>query len=1610
MARELTDEEVFGFPAPSAQRELTDEEVFGVAPAAPAQDDQPGPVATGVAGGISGLLGLSESIFRTPEAIGRGVNFLEDTAYRVNQFLRRNLAPWAPELPDDRGPLIDTENDVVIKPFTTAADAIAGARESLADPALADTPIGRPFRRIAELGQEADTAFRSLIADRDPTQVKELLSQPEAWTAFIGQAVPSLYAAMKSGGSPGFIAWLEGMEGAANAKDFERRTGIPVSDQEFTQAVAQAATINALLEKTGVDKILGVRGTRGLGRRLAKTGGAAITESGTEGLQALNTNVAERLAFDPEKDLTEGVLPSMMGGFGAGAGAAGAVNIADAARGDPNIPTEADQGPAPEPRISGLLEQQDPDPVIVFPDGSTARKSEVDAAVANMSIEERARLFNLGAQDAPVNIAGLLEFQPREPMVGFPGGDVVPESQADERFADLPVEERARLLGQGAREVPPAPETADQVVARATVPQRSPIAQIIEERAGVRRGESQSTKKRAADVRAATEEQVGVTVDPETQQEKPLTAAEYYRRFLGVQEPSSAPAVAPKKTTVAKKKTQPQSPPVVAPPEGDVAAGAVAPVSQPTPAPQTGQTVVAPTQPQTEAGQQPAGDADIPDVKIGFQQEFVDGRPTGDQEFFWYRHGQPEQFGGFKSQDEAIADARAKNPGAKIFNDRGEPATEPQQPASAPAVSEVSEEGQQASSEQSRISQSLSQQREIEETSRFESTWQRLMSARGDQVQSIVNDLSDADARKVMDRLNAAPGDNPAVRQAVKAKLGDTTLRKEAVTTEESEQAPDQIAEEAQALNDGINTPGTKLYANPIEPVLGFVRKITGLSDSAFADYKKDLEATIYLFRKTKKAKGTGRGAESAWTYVPKMIGYSIDGQLRSLAKRHKSPTIERIADMFNARPGEGAAVGETYGEAVDAKSKEFENELFQALGKEFSEISEAGEKKRAQITRLVQNRDAIRQGTPIHDAAAKVAKLLDKMLKYSLDAGLKVGQMKDYFPRAYDHNKIMQNPTGFIKAATKAYKATNPELTDEEAQKMAEAWYQAETLSGLGVAEHPFLDLGNAIPKANFRKAREHVKQIDDIMREFLIQDPMEVLLAHGRKVARRAEWEKRFGGVGPDGKTQNAKWKELQDAMVAEGAGPAIPQVVSLIKAATGEIPANVPQSVRNAVSWVRALTVIKYLAHATVTSLSEPVIAGMRTGNLMHIPRAYWNSVKATANRMGAKNADMIKARQVAELIGVVVNHLSTDTVAAHRFNIDSGQQTSEWANRLASRSTVITGLHIWTEDNRTAMVKVGQKYIHHLADDLLANGKDKVARFELRDMGIPEAKQKAFAEWVQQFKEPDASTLSKEFENGSENAQLYRTALTRFINQVIMNPTHADRPYLAAHPVASVAYTLTSYLYAFHKNVLQRVGTMTKQAFTAKDLTPMQRLHFMAPLLMTPILVAVQYALFGLRDLWDDPKRVEERTETEKLLRAVSYAGLFGTTDPLMNIATSVKYERDIANALLGPYVGDVAKLAQDVIKAPSDRNSPNTNTHERQIAKDIYNVVIDPAAKTLLILQPVKPLAVVGTQAVASAGTREAFISAVAGESKDAGKSRSSRGSAREGRETRRSGR
>jgi len=693
----------------------------------------------------------------------------------------------------------------------------------------------------------------------------------------------------------------------------------------------------------------------------------------------------------------------------------------------------------------------------------------------------------------------------------------------------------------------------------------------------------------------------------------------------------------------------------------------------------------------------------------------------------------------------------------------------------------------------------------------------------------------------------------------------------------------------------------------------------------------------------------------------------SIDDNLRIRAKIHKMPTINKIADMLYG------GTADTYGEAVRTRQTTNHNKVERILA--------PIRKSKGMLDRtiyLLQNpKDIVMGKSHADNAAIGIARLLKAEREYMIQAGVEVGEVEGYFPRVYDMVKILSNENAFTTAARKAYKDTYPEMKTDEINAKAETWLQNVKLGNAGVnVDANDFERSGGIPKPNSLKERTLSKNADAIMKTFLVQDPQEVLQSHFIQTAKRAEFERRFN---------TEAWKQMKEAMIAEAdarpglekqiaAHDAIRKTVADIMAATGNNTGSMPQGVSDTLSWVKMFGAMAMLPHATLSSLPEVVMPALRAGDVRESFTAFTQAWKAFSGDASHKELKEI----AEEIIGVVANAAS-DMAAEQRMGGELGTRTT---NKLMSKFFTSTGLHGFTEGMRLVSTGVGMRYIARLSKEI--GSSPAKTKLYLRDLGIDAAEAEGFAGWVR--RNNSGKVTSAKLKNSGKYEDMYKRALTRFVDQSVMKPDAVEKPRYASHKIGSMFYYLQSFLYGFQKNVVLRQARAVKRAVTEKGLSAADRAVMAAPLILTPIILgALQYGLGELRDKALDYETKRKQTDAERMARAISRTGYYGQLDPWINLFASLKYQREPATVLAGPIFGGLL----DTLAAFANlkiSNSENTNTQERQAAKQLWRVGIKPSLMAMATAMPGN-MGIVLIQMIGHPQTEEEFVKKAAGKKK-----------------------
>ncbi|MBW2119426.1 MAG: hypothetical protein JRH09_16095, partial [Deltaproteobacteria bacterium] len=191
---------------------------------------------------------------------------------------------------------------------------------------------------IAELGTEASQYWRKAqqegIAKPHPELFQgSFLDKPSLKRAFaiVAEAVPSLGAAITvsaATGQPWIGAGMLGLLEGAPQYEEAREEGKSIEEASAYGVMSTAGT--AMLEYLPISRMLkrGKAVAKGTVKRLPSVRAGAVgamEESAQEASQQIWQNFIAKVGYDPARNLAEGIVESMIGGFGAGGIAGGTI-------------------------------------------------------------------------------------------------------------------------------------------------------------------------------------------------------------------------------------------------------------------------------------------------------------------------------------------------------------------------------------------------------------------------------------------------------------------------------------------------------------------------------------------------------------------------------------------------------------------------------------------------------------------------------------------------------------------------------------------------------------------------------------------------------------------------------------------------------------------------------------------------------------------------------------------------------------------------------------------------------------------------------------------------------------------------------------------------------------------------------------------------------------------------------------------------------------------------------------------------------------------------------------------------------------------------------------
>ena len=575
----------------------------------------------------------------------------------------------------------------------------------------------------------------------------------------------------------------------------------------------------------------------------------------------------------------------------------------------------------------------------------------------------------------------------------------------------------------------------------------------------------------------------------------------------------------------------------------------------------------------------------------------------------------------------------------------------------------------------------------------------------------------------------------------------------------------------------------------------------------------------------------------------------------------------------------------------------------------------------------------------PELDAYRAARKELAKLLR-ALDAASKAEE--DTEDKVEKANAALQQ---FLQDSGDIFEAAYDYIRD---QWSASAAAEYQTRISYGSPE----SFSSHSPAGSYLKERTLPPEADKILAKYYIQDPIERITTYVQMSARKAEYNIRFGRDARNSREKNTKLFTMLESMVESGVRKEDRDMVEkIVGQVTGTDRSSMPGQAQRLLGNIHAIGQMTLLGRVVLTSLAEPITTAVQTGK----PLDALKSIGLTMQEI-ASTGSVRERRAMARVLGIVSGDYA-DEMIANRLGGSFAESSA--MSRVSANYFRRVGLTGLTNAQRRAAMQLSGRYVLELAhtlDDTEASAKDKgFARDELVDAGLQPEQIDDFVAWSREF----SSRMPRHDEmidvDGSltDMGRIYALMVGRLVNQAIQSPTAIDRPWAANTPVGRLTYGLLSFSMAFFRNIMVKsVKKVAREydkrgAAQAASVAGLQVLAPLASLYAGHLLVTIAREALLNPDKWEEEEKKEDGFPIKWLASlAFSRVGFTGLADPLYNALLGVKYQRDLSNILAGATFSYFLQALERIAKY-FVVNSENTNSAERNAARGLYELSVQP---------------------------------------------------------------
>ena len=609
---------------------------------------------------------------------------------------------------------------------------------------------------------------------------------------------------------------------------------------------------------------------------------------------------------------------------------------------------------------------------------------------------------------------------------------------------------------------------------------------------------------------------------------------------------------------------------------------------------------------------------------------------------------------------------------------------------------------------------------------------------------------------------------------------------------------------------------------------------------------------------------------------------------------------------------------------AIEKNRLKFYNDLYDAFGaKKFQEIftmeSNLG-RRLSDIMRGIVKPESFEE----RQITSKLRTILNDIHKYMKKNGVDVGYVENFLPRILSVDKIQKNPSGFIRAATKAYETIG--LDSVRAEAAAREMISRE----LNLADSP----GYGNPHASFTRSRKFGAEAEKILNDFY-EDDIGALMARYVDIATHlSERVKRFGA--DDADLKNAI-NRMEDAGLQ---GEDLSYFAGIYRNATGLGLGSEMNPLKQAFVLAKVLNEVALLTHMASSQIVETVGMAVKSDGAILGLNAAARSI-STIFRNPAKHREDLDG--LLCMMGIAAN---VNAGLAHAGRISDGDAAR--IRMLRERAFIAFGASHYTNAQRRCVSVSSVSFIAAEARKILspdAFGK-KLSVGSMAELGLRPEDFSRFAKFSDSH-EAMAEALHREMRAGTELGNRIHDAVFTMTYQIIQHTGPELRFNWAKGVLGQAVAGLLSYPVAINRNVVLATLNKVKRGFTGDNLTPAERVALIYRAAYAyGIFAAASIGFEQLRQQVLAPQSLAGKTpEDVAATRVVNTAALGNWTIPV-GMLYSVSRGGNLSEEILGPYVGNTLGFVQSIADMGIN-NSEKTNAAEYNAIRSTLSTVVEP---------------------------------------------------------------